>query len=367
MCVEGVNLSGRKLMASKIHDGVALPKLTSSADALLQLQHVGMEGRPTSVIVAAGPFTTSDNLDYEPLQDLLSHLLLDAPDVVILTGPFVDLLHPNVAQGDMSLPLEDGSSMAVTPEVLFANRVAGLLEQLYEDYYHNSADGRELETQFVLVPSLDDIIVQGGAVYPQPPLTDCINFNKSTTPTILDGLEIGTLGLHHVETAGRKDGSSKKRIHCVSNPCTFQINEVVFGITSTDVIQHICSDETNARLSEKRLLRVAKHLIKQACYYPLFPPSIALDYTHRVETLMPYTPDVLIVPSKLNVFVEPVECNTSNCLVINPGWLTKGTTGGTYATMTIYPMKRDTFEQMDSDVLLDHNVHLRTKVEIKRI
>ena len=41
------------------------------------------------MIMEAGPFTTSYNLDYEPLQDLLSCLLLDAPDVVILTGPFV--------------------------------------------------------------------------------------------------------------------------------------------------------------------------------------------------------------------------------------------------------------------------------------
>jgi len=37
------------------------------------------------------------------------------------------------------------------------------LEQLYEDYDPNSADGCQLETQFVLVPSLDDII--GGVVY----------------------------------------------------------------------------------------------------------------------------------------------------------------------------------------------------------
>jgi len=87
--VKGVNLSGRKLIASKIHNGAALPKLTSLADVLLQLQHVSMEARPTSMIMEAGPFTTSYNLDYEPLQDLLSCLLLDAPDVVILTGPFV--------------------------------------------------------------------------------------------------------------------------------------------------------------------------------------------------------------------------------------------------------------------------------------
>ena len=39
---------------------------------------------PISILIATGPFTTTDNLEYEPLTDLAKHLLREAPDVCIL-------------------------------------------------------------------------------------------------------------------------------------------------------------------------------------------------------------------------------------------------------------------------------------------
>ena len=37
-----------------------------------------------SVLIAAGPFSTSDNLSYEPLNDLSKYISRDKPDVCIL-------------------------------------------------------------------------------------------------------------------------------------------------------------------------------------------------------------------------------------------------------------------------------------------
>lgn len=37
-----------------------------------------------SAIVASGPFTTSDNLDYQPLIDLIEYTVEHEPDVLIL-------------------------------------------------------------------------------------------------------------------------------------------------------------------------------------------------------------------------------------------------------------------------------------------
>ena len=37
--------------------------------------------------MAAGPFTTSDSLAYEPLTDLVSVLQRDKPDVAVLVSP----------------------------------------------------------------------------------------------------------------------------------------------------------------------------------------------------------------------------------------------------------------------------------------
>lgn len=39
------------------------------------------------VLVACGPYTTSDSITYDPLLDLISTINHDRPDVCILVGP----------------------------------------------------------------------------------------------------------------------------------------------------------------------------------------------------------------------------------------------------------------------------------------
>ena len=41
------------------------------------------------VLIACGPYTTTDNLSYEPFTDLLAVLQRDAPDVCILVSGFL--------------------------------------------------------------------------------------------------------------------------------------------------------------------------------------------------------------------------------------------------------------------------------------
>lgn len=41
----------------------------------------------TMVLVACGPYTTSDSITYEPLLDLITIINHDRPDVCILVGP----------------------------------------------------------------------------------------------------------------------------------------------------------------------------------------------------------------------------------------------------------------------------------------
>jgi DNA polymerase alpha subunit B len=161
--------------------------------------------------------------------------------------------------------------------------------------------------------------------------------------------------------------SHRRRVHCLPNPCTFQINELVFGVTATDILFHLSMEETNANLPPgSRLRHIAQHLIQQQSYYPLFPPnkSVNLDLKQNKGWKMPCRPDLLIVPSRLSPFCSPVLEST---LVLNPGQLTKGTTGGTYATMEIQPIARDAWDDAVDDVELPHNIHDRVLVEIKRI
>ena len=41
-------------------------------------------------MVGCGPFTSSDNLSYSPLKDLLDLVKRDRPHVLLLYGPFLD-------------------------------------------------------------------------------------------------------------------------------------------------------------------------------------------------------------------------------------------------------------------------------------
>ena len=168
---------------------------------------------------------------------------------------------------------------------------------------------------------------------------------------------------------GLEDLKTKGRVHCVSNPCTFKINEVVFAVTSTDVLFHMNIEETNSNLERgTRMKRIAQHMVQQRIYYPLFPPPAStptsLDLKHMEKWQLPCKPDVMIVPSKLAAFASTVLDTT---VVVNPGHLAKGTTGGTYANMEIHPLKRETLDESADDVQLQNALEKRIHVEVKRI
>lgn len=69
--------------------------------------------------------------------------------------------------------------------------------------------------------------------------------------------------------------------------------------------------------------------------YPLLPVALEdnIDSERMVNFHLATTPDVLILPSQLKHFIKPV--NGSVC--INPGFLCKNQTGGTYARVILYP------------------------------
>lgn len=52
-----------------------------------------------TMVVAAGPFTASEDLAFEPLRALLGCCREAPPDVLLLVGPFVDAEHPLIKGG----------------------------------------------------------------------------------------------------------------------------------------------------------------------------------------------------------------------------------------------------------------------------
>ena len=144
------------------------------------------------------------------------------------------------------------------------------------------------------------------------------------------------------------------------NPCTFEVNDIVFGVSANDIIFSLSCEEVSlqdrTKKKKERLVRLAEHVVNQASYYPIFPPAVGakVDVSQFKKYSIPQTPDIMITPSRLSRFVKPA----SGSLCINPGLLTRGTSGGVYAKICIHPVD----EEARVDSITD-----RTKVDIIRI
>ncbi|GAB5578078.1 DNA polymerase alpha subunit B isoform X2 [Prionailurus iriomotensis] len=273
--LEGINTTGAKLIATKLYEGVPLP--------FYQPPKEDEDFEQNMVLVACGPYTTSDSITYDPLLDLIAIINRDRPDVCILLGPFLDAKHEQVENCLLTSPFED----------VFKQCLRTIIEGT-----------RSSGSHLVFVPSLRD--VHHESVYPQPP------FSYSDLP--------------------RED---IKRVRFVSEPCSLSVNGVVFGLTSTDLLFHMGAEEISSSSgTSDRLSRILKHILTQRSYYPLYPPQedMAIDYENfYTYAQLPVTPDVFIIPSELKYFVKDV----LGCVCVNPGRLTKGQVGGTFGRLLL--------------------------------
>ena len=81
---------------------------------------------------------------------------------------------------------------------------------------------------------------------------------------------------------------------------------------------------------------------------------------------MKRSPDILFMPSKLSCMATEIH----GSLVVNPGLLVKGCTGGTYARLTINPIPEAELRNQTSaepDAPISHAIHSRTRVDIVKI
>lgn len=266
------NPSGSKLIAHSI---------VSEATPQMAPFQTKLGGNDTlHIVVACGPFTTNDNLAYEPFKDLLDYIGKNRPHVVILCGPFVDSKQSLIDQCET-----DGLSY----EEIF-NKLIKTLEELLQDLPM---------TQVILQPSTRD--VHHKFIFPTP------EFKIEVSP----------------------------RIVCVPDPAMISIDGVIFGVTSTDILFHLGKEEIcYPPRSGDRIRRLATHLLQQRSFYPLYPQSeeMNIDF-EQLELLgqIEVQPHVLITPSDLMHFFKDVEGG----LVINPQRLAKGAGGGVFARLAV--------------------------------
>lgn len=280
ICVQGINPSGAVMTARRIIEGKALPLPRTDPKALLEMHYSPkfQGGRPLKVRIAVGPYTTSDNLDFAPLQDLLSNVLADKPDVVVMLGPFVDAHHPMLKTGaevltDSRYDDDDETTLqknkkvktdlhAGTYETLFRERIG---KDGFTRFFNSEEDDEVIATQFVLVPSVGDVFHE--FVFPQPPFGD--------REAISSSFFADPFGKLDIPYSKDKDGGLK-RVHLVSNPCMFRINEILFGTCTNDVLFSLSSDETS-KISENRLARLSSHVLSQQSFHPQFPTPPSMN------------------------------------------------------------------------------------------
>ncbi|KAJ5558366.1 hypothetical protein N7461_002338 [Penicillium sp. DV-2018c] len=343
VALRGINPSGEYFTVKEVLPIPLLPPAASSAVALDNINERlnGDVNSPLNIMMAAGPYTSDDNLDFEPLQELCQKAADSYADSLVLLGPFLDIEHPLLVSGDFDLPdIKAVDPDTATLSILFRHCISGPIARLA-----------------AAVPSITIVMV--------PSVRDAVSRHVSWPQEQLLKKELGL----------------PKQVRMVSNPVTLSFNETVIGMCSHDVLSEIRREEVlHGRPAEGNLLtRLPKYLVEQRHFFPLFPPTgrAGLPRPATEGSLatgamldLPYLklgewwnvrPDILIVPSMLPAFVKVVD----SVLVINPGTLSKRRAAGSYAQLAIHP--RLVADEEREQKQLSHKLYERTRVDINRI
>jgi len=90
-----------------------------------------------------------------------------------------------------------------------------------------------------------------------------------------------------------------------------------------------------------------------------------MDLRQAKHWSMKVKPDVLLLPSKLNALVRDV----NGTLVLNPGQLVKGKSGGTFADLSVHPIDEGALRDasIQGKASMPHAVSARSSVTIAKI
>lgn len=294
VALRGINASGEIFTVSEVLE-VPLLKSAASPPAGLEAHIQRLRGgpdamesdsdpAPLSILLGAGPYTADDNLDFEPLHALCSQAADTYADALVLIGPFIDIDHPLIASGDFDLPEQAMAEPdTVTMLTVFKYLISPALNQLVSSNPHIT---------IILVPSVKDAVSKHVS-WPQEPFP-------------------------------RKDLGLPKSARIIGNPMTLSLNEISIGISSLDVFTELRREEvTGGKPKEAQLLgRLARYLIEQRNFFPLFPPSdrqnlpktgtkeekpagAMLDVSYlKLGELVNVRPDLMIIPSSLPPFAK---------------------------------------------------------------
>ncbi|KAF7123078.1 hypothetical protein RHSIM_Rhsim12G0105700 [Rhododendron simsii] len=308
--VEGHNPSGHCLIASRVIDYVPMsvpsdeylhPTKKQAVEQEFQFTDPSMLGelsmhvhsclRNLKQILAAGPFTTIDNLFFEPLAELLAYARRKQPQLLLLLGPFIDSEHPEIKKGTVNRTFDE----------IFRQEILERLQD-YVEYMGSAA-------RVVLVPSVRD--ANHDFVFPQP------------------AFDIQQPDLKH-------------KITSLTNPGIFSANGVISNCL------YLRNMDAHAPLKKQPCTYITLLILQPClmCFYPLYPPmeGTPLDFSLAPEALqISCVPDILILSSDLAHFVKVLSVGDKNegeeqakCVCVNPGRLSRGEGAGFFVELNYH-------------------------------
>lgn len=280
--LKGSNPTGNVFVAKKLME---IPKLTLSKNDSLPVFDVTQDG---VLIVAAGPYTPTTDLEYEPLECFVDKVVSAPPSAVLLLGPFVDDTHPQIRSGSLPDSLKNS-----TLEQIFHSKVMPLLRRITE------------VTPLMLVPSLHDVN-SSHLAFPQAQL--------------------------NVDCAG-----TKSSLYCLPNPGFFNISKFSVAVASVPTIDDLL--RTISRFEIGKVVPATtlafEHVLQQRRLYPRYPSTtVSLDVPHLSLASLNDAPHILVLPSIHNTVKK-----VNETLCISPGRIVRNDKAGSFARIVLPTMQ----------------------------
>jgi DNA polymerase alpha subunit B len=244
VALRGSNASGDSFVVSEV---LSLPLLNPPATKPDDLDAINARYldtpdsdpenvRPLTIMIASGPYTTEQDLDYAPLHTFLDTAAEAYADTIILLGPFLDAEHPQIRSGDFDAPPNASPDQATMTD-MFRHHISSALQNFNK---------RVPTCNILLVPNLRDAH-HHHAAFPQD------KFIKKE------------LGL----------GAAAKMVQCVTNPMTVSMNEITVGMSTIDSLDMLRREDLAGGKAKTVNLyeRSARHIIEQRNFLPVFPPT----------------------------------------------------------------------------------------------
>jgi len=276
-CVRGVNPNGHALVVESIRPVTFTTEVEEKMEKPIQ---------NTTVLIAAGPYFTSDTVSQDPINELLNQVKEHKPNLTILIGPFLDEKHFAAESGEIG-----------------GSQIIGLLREKISEIEGSGS-------RALLLSSPRDLLAE--PVYPTPVYSAATIFGQGQTVRQLDNVAT----------------------HMNGDPCFIELNGWKLAITSNDILIQMARAEKVRNLQSEKMKRIGESLLAARSLQPIQPGPLGLNLDYhkldRVKFPPGFEPDAIIAPSVLNATIKSTN---EKGLLINPGYLTKGKGGGSFGLL----------------------------------